>query len=159
MVLDDEGPTGASYALPPERIKFIPDSALSQIIGPFPHAMDFFGDGSVYVVDAAGHAPGHINLLARTSADGAWICLAGDSAHDPRVIRGEKNIPVKTLEEGVFKGAGIYLDLEKTMEHIERLRALHKTERVHVLIPHDYEWYESNQGGGAFFPGTIPPCV
>jgi len=34
-------------------------------IGPFRTTMDIFDDGSVYVVDAPGHLPRHINILCR----------------------------------------------------------------------------------------------
>ncbi|KAM5476938.1 hypothetical protein MauCBS54593_000209 [Microsporum audouinii] len=37
-------------------------------IGRF-RAMDFFGDGSFYLLDAPGHAEGHLCALARTTAD------------------------------------------------------------------------------------------
>ncbi|CAA7262994.1 unnamed protein product [Cyclocybe aegerita] len=55
-------------------------------IGPFPRALDFFGDGSLYVVDSPGHLVGHVKILARTSSDGGWIYLGwiylgGDNAH------------------------------------------------------------------------------
>ena len=47
----------------------------------------------LYVVDAGdGHVAGHINVLARTSEDGGWIYLAGDSAHDRRLLTGPLNI-------------------------------------------------------------------
>lgn len=55
-------------------------------IGPYPRAMDIFGDGSMYIIDASGHVDGHINILARTSPDGAWILLGADSAHHPDLI-------------------------------------------------------------------------
>nr|VWP01496.1 N-acyl homoserine lactonase (AHL-lactonase) (Acyl-homoserine lactonase) (EC [Ganoderma boninense] len=58
-------------------------------LGPFLHALDFHGDGSVYAVNAGhGHMPGHLNLLVRTSGDGGWIYLAGDSAHHWDLLNG-----------------------------------------------------------------------
>lgn len=69
--------------LPADRTKFIDANNDDwKSIGPFPHALDYFGDGSLYIIDSPGHLPGHLNILARTSADGGWIYLAGDSAHD-----------------------------------------------------------------------------
>ncbi|CAA7268434.1 unnamed protein product [Cyclocybe aegerita] len=55
-------------------------------IGPFPRALDFFGDGSLYIVDSPGHLVGHVKILAHTSSDSGviylgWIYLGGDSAH------------------------------------------------------------------------------
>ena len=61
-------------------------------LGPFPWALDLYGDGSLYVVDAPGHIPGHINIMARTSADGGWLYLGGDSVHDWRLLTGEAGV-------------------------------------------------------------------
>ena len=43
-------------------------------------AIDWFEDGSFYILDAPGHTPEHIMALARTSAD-KFVLLTGDSAH------------------------------------------------------------------------------
>ena len=48
-----------------------------QPLSSFPHAIDLFGDDSIYIVNAPGHLPGHINLLARLSPDRA-VYLAGE---------------------------------------------------------------------------------
>jgi hypothetical protein len=148
-----------AFALPPERTEFIPDSAFDQSIGPFTRALDYFGDGSVYLLEAFGHELGHMNLLARTSPDGSWICLAGDSCHHTTVLKGENIVPRKTGENGVPESTGMYRDLQKTEEHIKKLQALHEIGRVHVLIAHDLEWYNANTGTKSFFPGSIPPCA
>ncbi|WQF79199.1 Putative metallo-beta-lactamase, ribonuclease Z/Hydroxyacylglutathione hydrolase [Colletotrichum destructivum] len=65
-------------------------------------ALDYFGDGSFYLLSAPGHAVGHINALARTTATGAsadsgisgsggsnssFIYMAGDSFHHASVLR------------------------------------------------------------------------
>jgi glyoxylase-like metal-dependent hydrolase (beta-lactamase superfamily II) len=56
-------------------------------IGPF-EAHDYFGDGSFYLLDAPGHAIGHLNALARTTVDPpTFILLGGDSAHHCGEIR------------------------------------------------------------------------
>ncbi|CAA7268472.1 unnamed protein product [Cyclocybe aegerita] len=38
-------------------------------IRPFPHMFNFYRDGSLYLVNSPGHLPGHLNILARMSAD------------------------------------------------------------------------------------------
>ena len=48
--------------------------------------MDFFGDGSLYFLDAPGHAIGHINALARTSSN-EFIFMSADSFHHPAALR------------------------------------------------------------------------
>ncbi|KAI0829911.1 Metallo-hydrolase/oxidoreductase [Trametes gibbosa] len=136
--------------LPKGRTRFLDDPAGWPPLGPFPHAMDFYGDGSLYIVDAPGHMPGHVNILARTSSDGGWIFLAGDSAHDRRLLTGEAGIPSHGLL-GCAHG-----DKALAAEHIARMRALEEGyPRVRVLLAHDVPWYEVNKGGPAFWPGVI----
>jgi glyoxylase-like metal-dependent hydrolase (beta-lactamase superfamily II) len=135
--------TFASDLLPQSRTEFLsPDSW--QPVGPFPRALDFYGDGSLYIVDAPGHLSGHINVLARTSADGAWIYLAADSAHHWDLITGKAENAV-----------GAHQDKEEAEEHIHRIRALCELPRVRVLLGHDVPWYDCNKGGPAFWPGKI----
>ncbi|KAK3722160.1 hypothetical protein LTR37_002593 [Vermiconidia calcicola] len=51
-------------------------------------AVDFFQDGSLYFLDAPGHAVGHINALARTSINpSTFIYMGGDSFHHPATLR------------------------------------------------------------------------
>ncbi|KAI0738881.1 Metallo-hydrolase/oxidoreductase [Daedaleopsis nitida] len=143
-------------SIPLSRTRFL-TSEFSESIGPFPRAYDYFGDGSMYVVDAAGHLPGHVNILARTNATGSWIYLAGDTAHDMQLLTGKREVAFS------FDGAGhmvcAHTDKEKAVEHIGRVRELLDMARVQVLLAHDYVWYEANKGGDAFLPGTIPPKV
>ncbi|KAG1746668.1 uncharacterized protein EDB91DRAFT_1236099 [Suillus paluster] len=140
----------SSTALPLERTRFISPSDFSGFIGPFPLALDYFGDGSMYIIDAPGHIGGHINVLARTSSDGAWILLGGDSAHDYRLITGEKEVAHSVDSSGrVWKMA---------VENIARIRSLLGIPRVQVLIAHDSKWYAENKES-AFLPGVIPPVA
>ncbi|KAI0829910.1 Metallo-hydrolase/oxidoreductase [Trametes gibbosa] len=139
----------AQDLLPEGRTRFLDPTDWSPL-GPFPHALDFYGDGSLYIVDAPGHMPGHINVLARTSPDGGWIYLAGDSGHDRRLVTGEAHIPIHQ----VFGCA--HRDREAAGQHLARIRALMETyPRVRVLLAHDVPWYQINKGGPAFWPGKI----
>ncbi|KAI0743375.1 Metallo-hydrolase/oxidoreductase [Daedaleopsis nitida] len=139
-----------SAMFPADRTRFL-DPAEWSPLGPFPHALDFYGDGSLYVVDAgAGHVPGHMNVLARTSADGGWLYLAGDSAHDRRLLTGEARIP----RHDVFGCA--HRDVDAAAAHIGRIRTLMGQPRVRVLLAHDVPWYEVNRPKGTgFWPGII----
>jgi glyoxylase-like metal-dependent hydrolase (beta-lactamase superfamily II) len=59
-------------------------------IGRF-RAFDFFGDGSFYLLDAPGHAIGHLCALARVqSSPDAFILMAGDSWHHGGELRPSK---------------------------------------------------------------------
>ena len=40
-----------SDAVPAERTRFLSQLDFDMSIGPFPHALDYFGDGGMYVVD------------------------------------------------------------------------------------------------------------
>lgn len=122
-------------------------------VGPFPRAYDFYGDGSLYIVDSPGHLPGHINILARTSADGSWIFLAGDSVHHWHIMDGTAQIAVGVEEDPTFC---MHRDLAKAEEHIERIKEFDALPRTEVILAHDEPWYEKNKGGPYFFPGSIP---
>jgi glyoxylase-like metal-dependent hydrolase (beta-lactamase superfamily II) len=140
-----------SGLLPEGRTKYL-DASDWKPIGPFPRALDFFGDGSLYIVDAPGHLPGHINALARTSPDGGWIFLAGDSAHYWSLITGESEIPVG---HPCHVNDTAHASKELAEEHISRIRALWKLPRVQILLAHDTPWYEKHKGGDSFWPGKI----
>lgn len=85
--------------LPEDRTTFLSTSEKWPPLGPFPHALDYFGDGSLYIVDSPGHLPGHINALIRIAPTPAvpnnWVYLAGDAAHHCHLITGEANMVVK----------------------------------------------------------------
>ncbi|PSR71625.1 hypothetical protein PHLCEN_2v12478 [Hermanssonia centrifuga] len=133
---------------PVERTIYIEaDDPKWQPLGLFPKAYDYFGDGSAYIVDAPGHMPGHINLLARTSANGGWAYLAGDSAHDWRLITGEEKV-------GTLLGCA-HECKEDAEEHIARLSEIEKDEKVRVLLAHGGPWYEASKGVKGFWPETI----
>ncbi|PSK56459.1 hypothetical protein B9Z65_6083 [Elsinoe australis] len=61
-------------------------------IGDF-DAYDFFGGGSLYLLDTRGHAVGHMSALARTTED-AFVFLGGDVCHHGGVFRPTKHKPV-----------------------------------------------------------------
>ncbi|KAL0575436.1 hypothetical protein V5O48_006527 [Marasmius crinis-equi] len=54
-------------------------------------AIDFFEDGSLYLVDMPGHCPGHIVALARVKPD-SFVLLGGDTFHHVGQIRPNEHI-------------------------------------------------------------------
>ncbi|KAK4210334.1 hypothetical protein QBC37DRAFT_322319 [Rhypophila decipiens] len=56
-------------------------------------AIDYFGDGSLYLLDTPGHAVGHICALARVTSStrmdtpDTFVLLAGDAFHHPGELR------------------------------------------------------------------------
>ena len=118
----------------------------------FPHAIDFFGDGSMYIIDSPGHLQGHVNLLCRVSA-AKWIYLGGDCCHDPRIIRGEKEIAV--YDDGHGGTRSVHMDLQAAKETLERIKEFLNIhgERVEWIVAHDGEWAQKNKD--KFFPGKM----
>ena len=59
-------------------------------------AIDFFGDGSFYLLDTPGHAVGHLSGLARTTAspDATFMFLGGDCAHHGGEFRPTPYLPI-----------------------------------------------------------------
>ncbi|KAI9808857.1 MAG: hypothetical protein M1827_007180 [Pycnora praestabilis] len=126
----------------------------------FPHAIDFFFDGSLYIIDAPGHLQGHINLLARTGPQ-SWVYLGGDACHDRRLLRGDAEI---AEWEGPHGGlCSIHVDkmqTERTMERIrflEGMRTRGEGDRlgVEVILAHDVEWSSDERNKDRFWPGKI----
>lgn len=150
---DDPNSHFPSNLLPVKRTDFLAVNEDWKPIGPFPHALDYFSDGSLYIVDAPGHLPGHLNLLIRISSTGDWLYLAGDSAHDWRLIRGEGEIAVRYDEQ--HGRVCMHVDKEVAAETIRHIADLLTIPRVRVLLAHDAEWYEHNKGGSQFWPGKI----
>jgi hypothetical protein len=89
-------------------------------IGPF-NAIDYFRDGSFYILDAPGHTFGHVAALARVAADAqipaenSFVFMGGDTCHFAGQFRPTVARP---LPGGAFggegKGAGV--DAEYTSE-------------------------------------------
>lgn len=130
----------------------------------FPNAIDLFKDGSVYIINAPGHLPGHINLLCKTcSRPSKFVCLAGDACHDIRLLTGEKDIATWTDETG--KHCCMHVDIPSSKETLARLHAAstqgiqlagedHPAD-VEVVFAHDFEWEEEAKRKGRFWPGRL----
>ena len=147
---EDEESGFSNDLFPPDRTVWLDTKSDEwKPIGPFSRALDFYKDGSLYIVDSPGHLPGHVNVLARTSEDGAWVYLAGDSVHDYRILNGEAEVALHPIY------GCMHVDKSVAEEHIRRIGVLLRMERVRVVLAHDAEWYEENKGGGAFWPGKI----
>ncbi|KAJ3503902.1 hypothetical protein NLJ89_g8226 [Agrocybe chaxingu] len=127
---DDSTSSYAYDLLPADRTRYLAVEAWGPI-GSFPRAFDWYGDGSPYLVDGPGHLPGHLNVLARTSADGAWVYLAGDSAHSWKIITGESKIKVGASWDPHFC---IHVDKERAEGHIANIRTSWNVPPVQVIL-------------------------
>ncbi|CCM04901.1 uncharacterized protein FIBRA_07097 [Fibroporia radiculosa] len=134
--------------LPHGRTRYVSTAEMSPI-GPFPHALDFYGDGSLYIVDTPGHIPGHVTVLARTSSDGGWVYLAADAAHDWRLLTGGAQIA-----DSEHYGCA-HRDKETAAKSIEWITQVSQQPRVRVLLGHDVPWFKDNKDGSAFWPGSL----
>ncbi|KAI0204042.1 beta-lactamase-like protein [Astrocystis sublimbata] len=58
-------------------------------------AFDFFGDGSFYLLNAPGHATGHLCAAARCTADPpSFVFMGADACHHPGVLRPTEKLPL-----------------------------------------------------------------
>ena len=118
-------------------------------LGPFPHTLDLVGDGSIYVVSAPGHLPGHINLLCRVSPD-KWVYLGGDTFHHREMLTGEKWITTYADESGSGRTCCIHIDKVAAQGSLERVAELMKGAEqsdyeVETVVAHDVVWWRDNQ--------------
>ncbi|PTB66184.1 Metallo-hydrolase/oxidoreductase [Trichoderma citrinoviride] len=126
-----------------------PAAAASWTWKPFdelPHTLDFFGDGSLYVVDTPGHIYGHVNLLARLG-ERRWVYLAGDCCHDRRLVTGEKDIGLYDDGHGGLRS--IHTDTAEAKKSLDRLREFAKKKgeegiEVEIVLAHDPIWRREN---------------
>jgi len=114
-----------------------------------PKVLDLFQDGSMYIVDAPGHLAGHINLLARVGpSENDLVYLAGDTCHDRRIIRKQKDIGHWHDAKGQV--CCIHADEKAAKATIDRVRTLEE-EGVEVIFAHDVEWEQDPKNKGRFF--------
>lgn len=121
-----------------------------QCLGPF-DALDILEDGSLLIIDAPGHLPGHINLLCRM-ANESWVALCGDSYHDIRLLTGEREIGTWADAQGRI--CCIHLDREKAKLNIGRIRMLQEA-GVECVAAHDDRWLERSRREGKILPGLL----
>lgn len=128
-------------------------------LGLFPHAIDFYGDASLYIVDAPGHLTGHVNLLARV-AERKWVYLGGDCCHDPRILTGEKGIAM--YDDGHGGSRSVHKDTDEAARTVRRVGRIMKkgavvegehAAQVEVVVAHDGIWAEGNKN--RFWPGRL----
>ncbi|EFG79638.1 metallo-beta-lactamase domain protein [Mycobacterium parascrofulaceum ATCC BAA-614] len=94
----------------------------------FTRSHDVFGDGSVLLVDLAGHTPGSVGVLAHTG-DG-WVLIAGDAAWHRLQIE-------KVRQKSSYPG--VLVD-EDRGEAFKTLPRLHLARHVVTIVPtHDHE--------------------
>ena len=97
--------------------------AESRKVEPLTNDKDVFGDGSVVVLRAPGHTPGHSALLVRLKEKGAVI-LTGDAVH---FRENYETVGVPSFN----------FDRAQTVASIERIKKLAANLKATVVIQHD----------------------
>ncbi len=121
-----------------------------------PDTLDFFGDGSLFVVDSPGHLYGHVNLLARLGPR-RYAYLGGDCCHDPRILEGERGIAM--YDDGTGRLRSVHVDTAAATATVARIKEFVDSARaagdldVEVVVAHDSTWRERNRH--RFWPGTL----
>ncbi|MEU0540918.1 MBL fold metallo-hydrolase [Nocardia sp. NPDC005978] len=93
----------------------------------FTRSHDLFGDGSVVLVDLAGHTPGSIGVLAHTAR--GWVLLAGDAAWHTLQIS-------EIRQKSSFPGNLVDHDRDLAFRTLHRL---HLARHVTTVVPtHDH---------------------
>ncbi|GAA1691369.1 MBL fold metallo-hydrolase [Fodinicola feengrottensis] len=105
----------------------------------FQRSHDLFGDGSVVLVDLAGHTPGSVGVLLALD-DGRDILLAGDA-----IWHGLQTTLIR--EKAPFPGNFVDRDRNAAFYAIHRLHALPST--ITVVASHDRE------AAAAFLPQPV----
>jgi len=84
---------------------------------------DVFGDGSVMMLRAPGHTPGHSILLVRLKEMGP-VLLSGDAVH--------------FIENYTFEGVpGFNFDRAQTLASIQRIKQMQQNLKATLIIQHD----------------------
>ena len=106
-------------------------------VATFASSHDVFGDGSVVLVDLAGHTPGSVGVLLAVD-DGSRVLLAGDAVwHGTQITHLRGTAP--------FPGRLADADRVATFAGVHRLHAL--PEEIRVVASHD------RAAAAAFAPG------
>lgn len=145
-------PEGSISELPRDKpITFVDFDNPSpyKLIAPFatfPRAVDFFGDGTLYLVDTPGHTPGHISAAVRVARD-TFVFLGGDICHHREGYAPGTRLISERMHE----------DIATTRDSVRRLVKLHEeTPGVVVIIAHDAGKVEE---GMPLFPNDVRDWV
>jgi len=124
-----------------------------QDIGTF-KGHDYFGDGSLFILDAPGHVPGHICVLVRTSSSPpVYHLLASDTTHKISLLRSPKDPSIPRKEIGLFPKGLLYgethcsggtiplqsmhTDLAEAYKTIAKAERMDLEDNVNVILAHD----------------------
>ncbi|KAL1961884.1 hypothetical protein VTN77DRAFT_964 [Rasamsonia byssochlamydoides] len=102
--------------------------------GSFEKTMDFFGDGSFWVIQAPGHMPGNLCAFARI-----------EDTHSRALLDGLRDFAIFELPDG--SQSYLQADIPAARDTVARIRTIEKDLGVHIALAHDTSWMleEANQ--------------
>ncbi|KAI1843763.1 hypothetical protein JX266_010022 [Neoarthrinium moseri] len=107
--------------------------------GPFERGMDYFGDGSFWILDAPGHMVGNLAAAARLT-NGHYVILASDCCHSKEILNGSKEMAIWKLPDGgTFC---LHEDPSVAKDTIRRLREASDDYGAHIAMSHDASWIQ-----------------
>ncbi len=122
-----------------------PEGVDAQLIAPLDHDrvqtfdkdLDVFGDGTVRILKAPGHTPGHCMLLVKLPKSGP-ILITGDLFHQRRSLK-ERLVPRVNVSRA------------DTLASMDRLSGLVKATGARVIVSHERRDFETLTA----FPGFV----
>lgn len=135
-------------------------------------AIDYFHDGSLYLLSAPGHTPDHICALARvTASPDSFIFMAADACHHPGLLRPSPYLPLphtvgsisgaalqevvhpqKSATEPFFRpGERAFPAQKDAQETIRGIMELDALDNVLVVLAHD----KSLDGEMDMYPSAV----
>ncbi|KAF2011728.1 hypothetical protein BU24DRAFT_426820 [Aaosphaeria arxii CBS 175.79] len=106
-------------------------------VAAFDRAVDVFGDGSAYLIDAPGHSAGHQMMLVRVKTGGTdddhFVLLAGDCYHHPELLQDPRSMARPPYSKG-----SMHLIPEVAIETVYRTRACAQRDNIWVIGAHDF---------------------
>ncbi|KZT54514.1 Metallo-hydrolase/oxidoreductase, partial [Calocera cornea HHB12733] len=142
----------------PKPVDF--DKEKTEKVGPFEKAVDLLGDGSLWIVQTAGHTPGHVSALVRVqpSPNASYVLLGGDTTHHPSLICPcHHHLRINTSFRRPQDPPGprtMYNDIPLAWDTMQRTARIEKEGNVMVVVAHDYLLYRVWKGDGTvMFPG------
>ncbi|KAF5383889.1 hypothetical protein D9757_007388 [Collybiopsis confluens] len=139
-----DDPESLFLAWPSDRtVRYLEFSHGAESLLPaFEKAFDFFGDQSLYIVDAPGHFPGHLMALARvyspnptsahsnTSSESVYVLLAGDCCHNRQCY----NPGTRTISEENYEDIAVARNTVSAL-----VRTANEMPNVVVVLAHEKE--------------------
>ncbi|KZT61609.1 hypothetical protein CALCODRAFT_514693 [Calocera cornea HHB12733] len=132
----------------------------SSKVASFGHGYDYFGDGSIWLVDSAGHTAGHLSALIRTtpSPNATYVLLSGDTCHHPVLISPATHhfrlatFPVRGSEENPRQHPALpppccmHSDMSRAWDTVCRTRRVEAEDNIMVVLAHDYVYWREWKG-------------